>query len=157
MTAEELIARSIARNEIVNADYEAELAEALSRECDDGADASDTVTEYWGVDIDGNGWRVHLHGERADIGSTYTYTIFDADPNSSSGCAWPDQTEVEIEARDDEEALDAAREALASAALECGPDEYDAGQKLHMIVWDEHGVIVGQPTHTLSSDELGIA
>lgn len=36
-----------------------ELAAALERLADDWVDAGD-VRDYWGVDEDGDGWRVHL-------------------------------------------------------------------------------------------------
>lgn len=64
-TATDLIARSISHTEIVHADWTPELAEALSIECDDSVDASDTIAEYWGTDEDGEEWRVHLAGLRA--------------------------------------------------------------------------------------------
>ena len=62
------IDRSISQNEIVTLESD-EIARAgnsveavcseLFAECEDSTDA-DTVTEYWGKDIDGNEWRVHV-------------------------------------------------------------------------------------------------
>jgi len=64
-TAAALIARSISHTEIASATWSTELAAALDIECDDGVDASNTVTEYWGVTLDGDEWRVHLTGARS--------------------------------------------------------------------------------------------
>lgn len=63
-TVADLISQSIRSNEIAHAPYSAELAEALSVECEDSAEASETVVEYWGTTEGGSEWRVHLDGER---------------------------------------------------------------------------------------------
>lgn len=64
------IARSISHNEIVTireseGDASSEsLNDALTLECEDSARSAE-VTEYWGVDLDDNTWRVHVHADRA--------------------------------------------------------------------------------------------
>ena len=58
MTAADLIARSISRNEIVTVDWTAALAVDLLVECTDGTEANG-VREFWGS-VDGSDWRVHL-------------------------------------------------------------------------------------------------
>lgn len=87
----------------------------------------------------------------------YTYTIFDANPNSSSGTAWPDHQDIEIEADSDEEALDAVIDVMCSEAAGLNPDDgYDVGQLLYAIIWDADGTIVGEPVYRLTADDLGI-
>jgi hypothetical protein len=61
------IDRSISHNEIAHLDVSSVglLADAyeeqLARECEGSADRRDEgVVEYWGVDLDGEEWRVHL-------------------------------------------------------------------------------------------------
>lgn len=58
-TADQLIARSISRDEISHADYSAGLVYELTAGCDDFVETDQTV-EFWGV-RDGASWRVHLH------------------------------------------------------------------------------------------------
>lgn len=91
--------------------------------------------------------------------NTYTYTIFDSDPNSSSGTAWPEHEDIELEAESDEAAVEAVREIMQSAAVElCPSDGYEVGQKLYAIVWsgDKHQAIVGHATYSLTAVDLGI-
>jgi hypothetical protein len=58
------IKRSIDENRIVtitaldSAEHET-LCRILFEECEDTAD-NGAVTEYWGIDLDGNEWRVHV-------------------------------------------------------------------------------------------------
>lgn len=66
-TAFDLITRSVSHTDIVHADWTADLAEALSIECEDSVEASDTVVEFWGTDEDGGDWRVHLSGSRGEV------------------------------------------------------------------------------------------
>lgn len=64
-----LIDRSISHDEIVTADWSADLSEALRAECSDHIEASRTVHEFWGglaeEGSDDSEWRVHLIGERS--------------------------------------------------------------------------------------------
>jgi hypothetical protein len=89
--------------------------------------------------------------------TVYTYTIFDANPNTSSCTAWPDHQDEEIVAESDEAAIDAVREVMSANASGLNPsDGYDVGQRLYAIVWDTDTVIVGEPTHTLTAEDLGV-
>ncbi len=63
MNAQQAISQSVAQNEIVTLDWSAAAIVALQAECDDSADA-DAAHEFWGVDLDGGEWRVHV--ARAD-------------------------------------------------------------------------------------------
>lgn len=58
-TAKKLIARSISHDEIVHAPFTPETAEDLGLSADESVENGDVV-EYWGVDDDGQPWRVHL-------------------------------------------------------------------------------------------------
>src|SRR5690606_22663751 len=53
------IARSIAHNEIVHLDDVGNIRELLFDECEDYVEGDDEV-EYWGVNLDGETWRVHV-------------------------------------------------------------------------------------------------
>ena len=53
------IAESIAEDRIIYLDYSDAARDALSAECEGDAETDD-VHEFWGVDVDGNEWRVHL-------------------------------------------------------------------------------------------------
>lgn len=87
--------------------------------------------------------------------ATYTYTIFDADPASSSGTAWPTHSDIEIEATTDDEAIAAVRDAMeVEAAGLSQADGYEVGQRLYAYVWDADGTIVAMPTYTLTADDL---
>ncbi len=61
-TASALIARSVSHNETVFHQWSQDLSEALSMRSNDSVEANDGVEEFWGVDDDGNNWRVHLTG-----------------------------------------------------------------------------------------------
>jgi hypothetical protein len=87
--------------------------------------------------------------------TTYTYTIFDADPQSSSGTAWPDHTDIELEADDDSTAADAVRDAMEIEAAGLSSDDYAVGDTLHAIVWDADGVVVATPTYRLTTEDVG--
>ena len=68
-----------------------------------------------------------------------TYTIYDADPAVSGPCAWPDFEDIEIDANP----CDALAKALRVAehvGMRCG--EYNAGDRLFVLVWNEAGTIV---------------
>ncbi len=89
--------------------------------------------------------------------SKFTYTIFDANPNTSSGTAWDTHTDVEIEADSDQEAIDEVRDVMSieSSGLNA-EDGYDVGQELHALVWDADETIVGTPTYEITADDMGI-
>lgn len=88
---------------------------------------------------------------------TYTYTIFDANPHTSGGTAWPSHTDIEIEAESDEDALEEVRDALSveSSRLSVS-DGYDVGQRLYALLWDSEGILVGEPTYDLTEEDLGV-
>jgi hypothetical protein len=89
--------------------------------------------------------------------SIYTYTIFDANPNTSSGTAWPSHEDIEIEAESDAEALGAVRDVMSTEAAGLNAsDGYDVGQRLYALVWDADTVIVGEPTYELTAEDLGV-
>lgn len=89
--------------------------------------------------------------------SNYTYTIFDADPNSSSGTEWPSHQDVELEANDDDEALTYVLGKMATEATGLSvSDDYAVGDTIHAIVWSEDGTIVGHPTYELTNEDLGV-
>lgn len=86
----------------------------------------------------------------------YTYTIFDADPQSSSGTAWPSHEDIEIEADSDADAIEEVESVMSVEAAGLNPsDGYEAGQSLHALVWSDDGSVVGQPRHELTDDDLG--
>lgn len=90
------------------------------------------------------------------MSSNYTYTIFDGDPNLSSGTAWPSHQDIEIEAEGDDEALTYVLGKMAMEATGLSvSDDYEVGQRLYALVWDEDETIVGQPTYELTAEDLG--
>lgn len=89
--------------------------------------------------------------------TTYTYTIFDANPNSSSGTAWPSHEDLEIEADSDADVIDAVRDVMSVEAAGLNEaDGYDVGQKLYAIVWDADTIIVGEPTYEITAEDMGV-
>lgn len=62
--ADQAIARSISHTEIVTLDDAPGLRDALLVRCDDNVDSQDgdgdSVAEYWGTDVAGSSWRVHV-------------------------------------------------------------------------------------------------
>jgi hypothetical protein len=58
-TVYDAIDQSVRQNEIVHLDFSETRAEILSAESEDSTESRSTA-EYWGVDLDGNSWRVHL-------------------------------------------------------------------------------------------------
>ena len=85
----------------------------------------------------------------------YTFTIFDDNPDTSSGTAWPTHTRVALEADSDTDALAAVREAMAANATGLRPaDGYEAGYLLYALVWDSDGVDVGRVTYELTADDI---
>lgn len=89
--------------------------------------------------------------------ASYLYTIFDANPNTSSGTAWPTHEDVELEADSDEEAIEEVRDVMSTEAAGLSTsDGYEVGDLLHAIVWDEDGTIIGTPTYELTAEDLGV-
>lgn len=90
--------------------------------------------------------------------ATYTYTIYDADPNSCGGCEWPTHDGLEIEADDNGEAITEVRAALESAALEARPEDgYAIGQTLYAQITGPDETIVATITHELTASDLGLS
>lgn len=113
--------------------------------------AFETGAERWVIDGDGDSsW---IRGPQK-----YTFTIFDAAPNTSSGTAWDTHTDVELTAAFDADAVREVREVMASEAAGLSTaDGYEVGDAIHAIVWSEDGTIVGQPTYELTAADLGVA
>ena len=89
---------------------------------------------------------------------TYTYTIFDSNPHTSGGTAWPHQQGVRLTAHSgrDARAWLVRRLAYECAALHTS-DGYTVGQVIYTLLWDEDGVLVGNPpTYTLTAEDLGL-
>jgi antitoxin component of MazEF toxin-antitoxin module len=57
--AQRAISDSIQTDSIIHLPYDENTAADLLAECEDSTD-SDTETEYWGTDDDGQTWRVHM-------------------------------------------------------------------------------------------------
>jgi hypothetical protein len=87
---------------------------------------------------------------------TYTYTIFDADPNQSSGTAWDTHTNVEIEAEDDVDAIDQVNDVLEAEAAGLNASDYDVGDVLYGMVWAPDGIALRTVTYTLTAEDLGV-
>lgn len=62
ITAESLITDSITTDSIIHAEYSAALTRALLTRAEDSVDTQ-SGTEFWGTDDDGNTWRIHLDSE----------------------------------------------------------------------------------------------
>lgn len=89
--------------------------------------------------------------------ATYTYTIFDANPNSASGTAWASHTEEEVEADDNAGARAQVLGIMEVEAAGLDPsDGYDVGDTLYGLVWDADGVSAGQVEYTLTREDLGV-
>jgi len=58
-TVESLIEQSVCTNSIVTISRDAEIEFALSSYSEDEQD-SVLVNEYWGIDDNGNEWRIHV-------------------------------------------------------------------------------------------------
>lgn len=85
----------------------------------------------------------------------FTYSIFDSDP-SAGGHAWPSHDDVPIEADSPEEAeSDVLDEVQVQAAGLNREDDYDVGDRLYALVWDEYGTVVADPTYDLTEEDLG--
>ncbi len=69
---------------------------------------------------------------------TYTYTIYDGDPNVSGPCEWPSHDGVEIEAATVADALDQAEAVALDQAKQNGC--YAAGDRLWVCVDDDGDV-----------------
>jgi hypothetical protein len=89
--------------------------------------------------------------------ATYTYSVFDANPNETGGSVWPHHCQREIEADDDSKAVYEVRTILEECGSTCRPEDgYEVGQKLYSYVWSDDHVIVGEPTYTLTAEDLGV-
>lgn len=163
-----LIAQSINTTSIIRAPHTAELETELSEVCDGSANADDCwasqelLDALTGVDR-GEVTRALLDAVRdaAQAVATYTYSIYDSDPNVSGGTVWPthEGAKIEIKADDDEMPNEVAvrrvrRIMRREAAGLSTADGYEAGQKLYALVWDSEGLLVGSPTYELTEDDL---
>lgn len=87
----------------------------------------------------------------------YSYTIFDADPQSSSVPAWDTHNGVELEADCDDDVISDVRHVLEIEAARLNEaDGYEVGQRLYAIVWDADGIVVEQVSHELTAEDLGV-
>lgn len=97
------------------------------------------------------------YAEEDETTKTFTYTIFDADPNQSGGTEWPTHSNLELEADSDDEAIEAVRDVMSTEAAGLNTsDGYDVGDKLHALIWDAAGTIIGTPTYELTAEDLGV-
>lgn len=72
--------------------------------------------------------------------SALTYTVYDGDPASSGPCAWPSHDGVEVEAGSVDALLAMVTPSVIAMAVRCG--QYDAGDSLWIVVWDEDGIVL---------------
>lgn len=88
--------------------------------------------------------------------TTYTYTIFDADPSTSGPRAWNAHSDIEVEASSDDDAISQVRDILrrAGAGLDAA-DGYEAGQQIFALVWTSDGGVVEKLAYTLTADDVG--
>lgn len=91
----------------------------------------------------------------ANDSSKFTYSIFDADPNTSSGTEWPGHAHAQIRAADLAAAEERVEEIMSSASYS-EDDGYEIGQTIYAIIWDEDGTIVGKPTYEITAEDLGV-
>lgn len=87
--------------------------------------------------------------------ATYKMTIFDADPNGSSGTNWPHYTRVAFDADDNAEAEEHVRDALEDAAEGCHRDDYSIGQRIYALAWSDDGACVARESYALTARDLG--
>lgn len=84
----------------------------------------------------------------------YTYTIFDSNPHETSGTAWPSHTSADVEAETDADACDQVANIMGNEAEGLyASDGYEPGQRLWALVWSD-GTIVGEPTYTITAEDL---
>lgn len=100
-----------------------------------------------------------IEAEASDVADeyrtpTYQYTIFDADPDSSSGTQWTSHADIELEADSDEAAVAAVRDLLETEAAGLSEiDEYEVGQRIYALIWTPDGT-VEKISHELTADDL---
>ena len=119
--------------------------------------------EAQGTTEDGDEWRVHLTGPRApdaDVDAepkAYTYTIFDGHPAVSGDSKIPGYEGIAIESASYKSAIEEARDAMSILAAGLSTDDgYEVGDRLHALVWDADGTVVGTPRYTLTAEDLGV-
>lgn len=87
--------------------------------------------------------------------ATYTFTIYDANPNQYYGGAWDHMTDVEVEADDPTDAAGQVRARMKAAASELDrSDGYDVGDVLYANIWHADGKCVSTPTYTITEEDL---
>lgn len=92
---------------------------------------------------------------------SYCYTIFDDNPNTSSGTAWPDYKEKDLIAESDSEAIEIVYEVMEMEAKGLHvKDGYHVNDKLYAIVWfidnNNQNVEVDTITYTITKEDLGL-
>jgi hypothetical protein len=87
--------------------------------------------------------------------TTYTYTIYDADPNASGNTAWPSHNDLEIEAASDEEAIGDVLDVLEVEAAGLNEaDGYAVGQRIYANIWDADGINLKTVSYELTAADL---
>lgn len=124
------------------------VAYSYADAADCGCEAECNCWEPWNREPSGYDW-IHVHEWR--------YSIFDADPQSSTGTVWTDHDNVELDAESDEDAIDQVRELLQDEASGLNiSDGYCVGDQIHALVWRDGETIIAQPKYTLTLDDLSV-
>ena len=89
------------------------------------------------------------------MAQTYQYTIYDADPDVSSGGALLDAEDISIEADTLDEAIDDVRTAVEVYAAGLQAEDYQPGDMLYALVWHDGGT--ERLTYTITAEDLGIS
>lgn len=76
--------------------------------------------------------------------NTYTYTIFDGDPNTSGPCSWPTHENIQTRGRSPESVARRVLEEARKEARACG--EYGTGDALWVTIWQDDQVVLTQRT-----------
>ncbi len=82
---------------------------------------------------------------------TYKYTISDG---HGFGSDWEDYSDVEIEAEDDDEAIEQAVSALEVAVAGLGSPDYEAGDKIYVSLDGPDGIRVFDTSREVEDDSV---
>lgn len=88
----------------------------------------------------------------ANAKRVYTYSIFDADPNSSTDMQWPGHNRAKLAAKDLGAAEARVKEIMSGARFD-EADGYEVGQRIYSLIWED-GVIVASPGYTLTAEDI---